>query len=154
MTRRIEAEQVIVFGRTQSRVTAKLRDLPRFADEEQVISGVKHGVRARRPERLSVAFDLCEEDVLEVPELRVAHRSSDERLAATQFSAYMGATNLCEAWSVRVAGRMIEARGYGATFALLEAVGLAGLGLLAFARARGPVSHPREKRPPERFPGG
>jgi MFS family permease len=79
---------------------------------------------------------------------------TDERLAATQFSAYMGATNLCEAWSVRVAGRMIEARGYGATFALLEAVGLAGLGLLAFARARGPVSHPREKRPPERFPGG
>ena len=41
-------------------------------------------------------------------------RLTDERLAATQFSAFMGATNGCEAWSGWVGGRITHAAGYPA----------------------------------------
>jgi len=59
---------------------------------------------------------------------------TDERLGATQFSAYMGGTNLCESWSVAAAGPMIAALGYGSTFAAGAAFGLVALALPALAR--------------------
>jgi MFS family permease len=44
--------------------------------------------------------------------------ATDRRLAAVQFSAYMGATNLCESGSARFGGRVASAAGYPAAFAL------------------------------------
>jgi MFS transporter, PAT family, beta-lactamase induction signal transducer AmpG len=68
--------------------------------------------------------------------------ATDPRLGATQFSAYMGATNLCESWSARTAGRVASAAGYPAAFLLGAAVTLAALPLLLLplvpgARSRG-----------------
>lgn len=51
---------------------------------------------------------------------------TDPRLAATQFSATMGATNLCEAWSARVGGLVAGRAGYASAF---------GAGALASALA-------------------
>lgn len=62
---------------------------------------------------------------------------ADARLGATQFSAAMGATNLCEAWSARLGGRLAGAYGYPEAFtaaALLGLVALPLLGLLGRAR--------------------
>jgi predicted MFS family arabinose efflux permease len=61
-------------------------------------------------------------------------RWTDPRLGATQFSAYLGATNLCESWSAAAAGRMIPALGYGGTFASLGALGLLALPLVTLGR--------------------
>lgn len=63
-------------------------------------------------------------------------RWTDERVGATQFSAYMAATNLCESWSAAAAGRLIPRAGYGGAFAALGAVGLLALGLVARAGRR------------------
>ena len=52
---------------------------------------------------------------------------TDARLGATQFSAFMGATNLCEAWSAALIGRM--AASYGITMAILIPAGISLLGL-------------------------
>ena len=63
---------------------------------------------------------------------------TDARLGATQFSAYMGATNLCESWSAAAAGRLIPRLGYGVAFGVLATLGLAALTLLSLApRANG-----------------
>lgn len=51
---------------------------------------------------------------------------TDETIAATQFSAFMGATNLCESWSIALCGTWASTLGYPSTFARF-----AGLGLLA-----------------------
>lgn len=64
---------------------------------------------------------------------------TDPRLGATQFSAYMGATNLCEAWAVAAAGPLIGALGHPRAFAALAGVGLLALALLPFA-------HPPRRR--------
>lgn len=48
-------------------------------------------------------------------------------LAATQFSAFMGATNLCEAWSAFVIGRMIGEFGYAAAFIGMSLMSLVAL---------------------------
>jgi hypothetical protein len=61
---------------------------------------------------------------------------AEGRAAATLFSALMGMTNLCEAWSGRVVGVLHEPGSYGAGFALLAAVSLASLLLLLLARSR------------------
>ncbi len=61
---------------------------------------------------------------------------TDERLGATQFSAFMGATNVCESWSAAAAGRWIPQVGYGATFGVLATIGLAALTLLSLARGK------------------
>ncbi|MEZ5979658.1 MAG: MFS transporter [Planctomycetota bacterium] len=59
---------------------------------------------------------------------------TDVRLGATQFSAYMGATNLCESWSVWFAGGILIPRlGYGGAFALLTLVGLLALSAVLLA---------------------
>jgi predicted MFS family arabinose efflux permease len=61
---------------------------------------------------------------------------TDPALGSTQFSAFMGATNLCESWSAAGGGRLAAAtglpgtRGYGVAFAALAAVSLAALLLL------------------------
>jgi MFS transporter (putative signal transducer) len=52
------------------------------------------------------------------------------RLAATQFSAYMGATNGCEAWATLAVGRLLPAWGYAAALAALAAVSLLALPLV------------------------
>jgi PAT family beta-lactamase induction signal transducer AmpG len=62
---------------------------------------------------------------------------TEPRLAATQFSAYMGATNGCEAWAGLTVGRLVPALGYPAAFAVLAAVSLAALPLVAVLRLRG-----------------
>ncbi|MBK7642154.1 MAG: MFS transporter [Planctomycetes bacterium] len=61
---------------------------------------------------------------------------TDPALGATQFSAYMGATNLCESWSSRVGGALAEQRGYAGAFAIPALIGLAALSLLFALRPR------------------
>jgi hypothetical protein len=64
---------------------------------------------------------------------------TDARVAATQFSAFMGATNACEAWSVRVAGQLVPTQGYPVAFATMALVSLVALPLVALLR-RAPVA--------------
>jgi MFS family permease len=45
---------------------------------------------------------------------------TDPRLGATQFSAFMGATNLCESASAMSVGRLIPAVGYSVAFVVLS----------------------------------
>jgi len=59
---------------------------------------------------------------------------SDPALGATQFSAYMGATNLCESWSARLGGRLASGHGYGSAFAAPALIALASLALLGALR--------------------
>ncbi len=62
---------------------------------------------------------------------------TDRRLGATQFSAFMAATNLCEWWTLFAAGRLSEAYGYSATFKTMAVISLLGLLLLwALSRER------------------
>lgn len=49
---------------------------------------------------------------------------TDPQLGATQFSAFMGATNLCEAWAGFTVGRLIAAFGYPAGFVVMAIVPL------------------------------
>jgi len=65
---------------------------------------------------------------------------TDRRLGATQLSASMSATNLCESWSAFAVGRLTGAFGYGPAFTVMALASLAGLPLLWWmrpARARG-----------------
>lgn len=56
---------------------------------------------------------------------------TDPRLGATQFSAYMGATNLCESWSAGLGGRLAAGPGYAASLTVMAALSLVALPLLA-----------------------
>lgn len=56
--------------------------------------------------------------------------STHPALAATQFSAYMGATNLCESWSAFAAGRIQLSIGYPGAFVLMSLVSFAALPLV------------------------
>lgn len=51
-------------------------------------------------------------------------------LAATRFSAFMAATNGCEAWAVWCGGRLAAARGYGLALSLMAGVSLLALWIL------------------------
>ncbi len=62
---------------------------------------------------------------------------TDPSLGATQFSAFMGATNGCESWSTFVAGKTIVAAGYPAAFVLMSALSLLALPLLRYLHPRG-----------------
>jgi N-acyl-L-homoserine lactone synthetase len=62
---------------------------------------------------------------------------TDPRLGATQFSAYMAATNGCESWSVWTSGRIVAAQGYPSAFLVMSAVSLLALPLLAVMRKVG-----------------
>lgn len=55
-------------------------------------------------------------------------------LGATQFSAYMGATNGCEAWSGYAIGRLIPVYGYSIAFTILALLSLMTLPLLRSLR--------------------
>ncbi|HVS10094.1 MAG TPA: hypothetical protein VMS76_09495, partial [Planctomycetota bacterium] len=59
---------------------------------------------------------------------------TDPRLGATQFSAFMGATNLCESWAARSASLAAPRFGYPAAFLGLALVSLAALPLLALCK--------------------
>ena len=59
---------------------------------------------------------------------------TDARLGATQFTAFMAATNACESWSVWAGGRIAAAQGYPAAFLVMSAVSLASAPLLALIR--------------------
>ncbi len=61
---------------------------------------------------------------------------TDPRLGATQFSAFMGATNLCEAWAALAVGRLAAGQGYAGAFLALGLVSLASLPLLAAISVR------------------
>ena len=64
--------------------------------------------------------------------------ATDRRLGATQFSAYMGMTNLCEAWSSRLVGALTTRLGYGTSFPIAAALGLLSLPLLWLVRPSRP----------------
>lgn len=61
---------------------------------------------------------------------------TDPRLGGTQFSAFMAATNACEAWAAWTAGRLVADAGYGPALLGLAAVALVGLGFLRPLRRR------------------
>jgi MFS transporter, PAT family, beta-lactamase induction signal transducer AmpG len=52
------------------------------------------------------------------------------RLAATQFSAFMGATNLCESWSALAVGRLAGSFGYAPAFVVMALASLLALPML------------------------
>lgn len=56
---------------------------------------------------------------------------TDPRLGGTQFSAYMAATNGCEAWASWAGGAVAARAGYPLALVAMAAVSLASLGLLA-----------------------
>lgn len=62
---------------------------------------------------------------------------TDPALGATQFSAFMGATNGCESWSTFAAGRAIAGAGYPAAFVLMAIISLSALPLLRFLSPAG-----------------
>jgi hypothetical protein len=59
---------------------------------------------------------------------------TNSQLGATQFSAFMAATNACESWTVWAAGGLVAAYGYPQAFLTMCAVSLLGLPLLRFMR--------------------
>lgn len=59
---------------------------------------------------------------------------SDPRLAATQFSTFMGGTNICESWSAMVVGELIAAFGYPPAFAAMAIVSLFAIPLIRMLR--------------------
>ena len=61
---------------------------------------------------------------------------TDPRLAGTQFSTFMAATNGCESWSALAGGRIAGSAGYPAAFLVMSAVSLLSLGLLGALRPR------------------
>jgi len=65
---------------------------------------------------------------------------TDPRLGATQFSALMGATNLCEVWSTFAVGRLIVASGYGSALLTFSILSLASMLFLARLRIPRPES--------------
>ncbi len=63
---------------------------------------------------------------------------SDPTIGGTQFSAFMSAANLCEAWAVAMAGSLAAAHGYGRAFLVTAALSLIALPLLPFTRTPSP----------------
>jgi len=55
---------------------------------------------------------------------------SDPKISATQFSAFMAATNGCEAWSAWAGGQLTAWNGYAVGFIAMSAVSFASLPLL------------------------
>ena len=56
---------------------------------------------------------------------------TDRRFGATQFSAFMGATNACEFWATAAMGRGVAHVGYGVSFVAAGLVSLFGLPILS-----------------------
>lgn len=55
---------------------------------------------------------------------------TDPRLGATQFSAYMGATNGCESWATLAVGKLHASFGYPAAFVVMGVISLFSLIIL------------------------
>jgi len=55
---------------------------------------------------------------------------TDPRIGATQFSAFMGATNGCESWSSFAVGRLISGYNYAGAFLIMSVISLASLPIL------------------------
>ncbi len=66
------------------------------------------------------------------------------RLAATQFTTFMAATNACESWSAWAGGALVAAVGYGTAFLVMGGVSLTGL--LFLRMVQGPGSRVRGPR--------
>jgi PAT family beta-lactamase induction signal transducer AmpG len=62
------------------------------------------------------------------------------RLAGTQFSTFMAATNGCESWSALAGGRIAAAAGYPSAFVAMSVVSLCSLPLLALLGRRSRTS--------------
>jgi hypothetical protein len=60
---------------------------------------------------------------------------TDRRLGATQLSAYMSGTNLCESWSAMAGGRLVTSGSYATAFVVMAMASLAALPLLGALRA-------------------
>lgn len=60
------------------------------------------------------------------------------QIAGTQFSAFMGATNGCEVWSVVVFGQIVAAWSYPTAMLALCTASLASIGLVAVMRLKPP----------------
>ncbi|HSH16635.1 MAG TPA: MFS transporter, partial [Verrucomicrobiae bacterium] len=70
-------------------------------------------------------------------------------LAATQFSAFMAATNGCEAWASWLGGLIVSRLDYGAAFVVMSFVSLAVLPLLKWIKPdTGPSDPPTIVSPP------
>ncbi|MEZ4263471.1 MAG: MFS transporter [Polyangiaceae bacterium] len=67
-------------------------------------------------------------------------------IAATQFSAFMGATNGCESWSVWAMGRLHGAQGYARSLLVLSAISLLAIPLVLGLRPRPRPGEPVEHR--------
>ena len=65
---------------------------------------------------------------------------TDRRLGATQLSAYMSATNLCESWSAFAIGALVSALGYGAAFSVMAMASLVALPVLWWLPRTGSVT--------------
>ena len=59
---------------------------------------------------------------------------TDPAIGGTQFSAFMGATNLCEVWSIALAGAIVSKSDYPIAFGCAAAISLIALPLVPFAR--------------------
>ncbi len=57
-------------------------------------------------------------------------------IAATQFSAFMGATNGCESWSSFASGKLIASHGYPTSMLAMSLISLLAIPLLAWIRPR------------------
>lgn len=55
---------------------------------------------------------------------------TNPKLGATQFSAFMGGTNLCESWSAFAVGKLIVASSYGVAFGTMAVVSLIAIPFL------------------------
>ncbi len=62
--------------------------------------------------------------------------ATDPRLGATQFSAFMGATNACESWSGRLGGWLATREGTPVAFLVAAVAGIVVLPLLGLVRLR------------------
>lgn len=60
------------------------------------------------------------------------------RIGATQFSAFMAATNACESWTAWSSGRIVASHGYAPAFLVMCVVSLLGLPLLRLIRRQAP----------------
>jgi MFS family permease len=59
---------------------------------------------------------------------------TDPAIGGTQFSAFMGATNLCEVWAIALGGALAGSIGYGAGLLAPVAVSLLAIGLVLALR--------------------
>jgi MFS family permease len=59
---------------------------------------------------------------------------TDPAIGATQFTAFMAATNACESWSAWAGGRLVVSSGYPTAFVVMSLVSIASLGILWLMR--------------------